>query len=189
MGVQLPSSPLRFLGPGERYGDDFCTEFFAAVLARWKVMTRTESILKKWSELWKTRNNCQSRFGRVTFYIMAWPRRVLRTMLDFLVFRMNRNTIPIKKGMRPGAWNPRTPRTGVRPTSPHMESCVGIMHSMGNSFRTGNPTSDSDSACRSAFFGILQTWNLKISGKVSCSPDSRNPKISWKTEIPRIIFV
>ena len=37
MHVQLPSSALGFLGPGERYGDDFCTEFFAAVLARWKV--------------------------------------------------------------------------------------------------------------------------------------------------------
>ena len=47
MDVQLPSSPPKFLGPGERYGDDFCTEFSAAVLARWKIMTRTESILKK----------------------------------------------------------------------------------------------------------------------------------------------
>ena len=47
MDVQLPSSPPRFLGPGERYGDDFCTESFAAVLASGKFMTRTESILKK----------------------------------------------------------------------------------------------------------------------------------------------
>ena len=47
MDVQLPSSPPKFLGPSERYGDDFCTESFAAVLATGKFMTRTESILKK----------------------------------------------------------------------------------------------------------------------------------------------
>ena len=47
MDVQLPSSPLGFLGPGERYGDDFCTESFAAVLATGKIMTRTESTMKK----------------------------------------------------------------------------------------------------------------------------------------------
>ena len=47
MGVQLPITPLGFLGPGERYGDDFCTESFAAVLARWKIMTRTESTMEK----------------------------------------------------------------------------------------------------------------------------------------------
>ena len=47
MDVQLPSSALGFLGPGERYGDDFCTEFFAAVLATGKFTTRTESILKE----------------------------------------------------------------------------------------------------------------------------------------------
>ena len=47
MDVQLPSSAPKFLGPGERYGDDFCTGFFAAVLATGKFMTRTESILKE----------------------------------------------------------------------------------------------------------------------------------------------
>ena len=47
MHGQLPSSPLGFLGPGERYGDDFCTESFAAVLATGKFTTRTESTMKK----------------------------------------------------------------------------------------------------------------------------------------------
>ena len=47
MDMQLPSSAPKFLGPGERYGDDFCTEFFAAVLATGKFMTRTESTMKK----------------------------------------------------------------------------------------------------------------------------------------------
>ena len=124
-------------------------------------MARTTSILQQRPEPSKTARNCYPRFGPVTFCIMAWPRRVLRTILDFWVFRIIRKAIQIGKGMHPGAWTPRTPRTGARPTSPHMEICVGIMHSMENSFRTGNSTSDSDWACRSAFFGILQTWNLK----------------------------
>ena len=47
MHTQLPSSAPKFLGPGERFGDEFCTGSFAAVLATGKFMTRTESILKK----------------------------------------------------------------------------------------------------------------------------------------------
>ena len=47
LGMQLPISPPRFLGAGERVGDEFCTESFAAVLVSGKFMTRTESTMKK----------------------------------------------------------------------------------------------------------------------------------------------
>ena len=102
--------------------------------------------------------------------VAIWMRDILHNGLTaesashhvrFSSIQNDSNAIPIGKGMRPGAWTPHAPRAGVRPTSPRMEIRVGIIRSMGTSFRTGNPTSDSDSACRYAVFGILETWNLK----------------------------
>ena len=80
MSMQLPTLAPRFLGPGERSGHQNWTEIFAAVLARWKFMTRKEYDNGKVCKTHDLGRNFHAPFGPHTFCIMCWPRRVLRTI-------------------------------------------------------------------------------------------------------------
>ena len=78
--MQLPTLALRFLGRQRRFRAANLTNIFLSVSSRGDITAWITSVLWKSQETEKIASNFYWRFWVMTFPVLAWPRRVLRTI-------------------------------------------------------------------------------------------------------------